>query len=139
MWGCGRGRFSSESGTVLLVDNQGHNHAVIIPLFHGAIIKRNGKCLWKNFWWWENVKISFKYQGTEIKNKEWPRKTERPKRSFEGCRICLIHLGPSAWHEYMGEEKGINKFYICTLCQICAICLTYVLPFTAPNKPRGRK
>lgn len=34
-------------GQCSLLGDQGHNHAAIIPLFHAAIIKRNGKCLLK--------------------------------------------------------------------------------------------
>lgn len=34
-----------DLGQCSWVGEQGHDHAVIIPLFHGAVSKRNGKCL----------------------------------------------------------------------------------------------
>lgn len=41
--------FSLNLGQCSSLDEQSHNHGIIILLFHGAIIKRNGKCLWKTF------------------------------------------------------------------------------------------
>lgn len=73
MWeGVPEGVSPLNLGQCFLMDNQGHNHAVIIP-------KHNYQKEWKvpveNIRWWENFKISFEYQGTEIKNKGRPRKT----------------------------------------------------------------
>lgn len=62
-------------GQCFSMDNQGHNHAVIIPLSQSTIIKRNGKCLWKIFDDEKILKISSEYEGIGIKNKRRPRKT----------------------------------------------------------------
>ena len=82
------------------------------PLFHGTVIKRNGNRMWKKFWWRENVKISFKYQGTEIKKKGWPRKTQRQKEVSRDAGYVLFTFNPvSGVSEYMREGNGTNKYW----------------------------
>lgn len=67
--------------------------------------------MWKKFWWRENVKISFKYQGTEIKKKGQPRKTQTQKEVSRDAGYVLFTFNPvSGVSEHMREANGINKY-----------------------------
>lgn len=48
-----------DLGQCSWVGEQGHDHAVIIPLFQGAVSKRNGKCLWEKSDDERNIKLAF--------------------------------------------------------------------------------